>query len=67
MLKSVKHSMASDHELKPTILNSEIVEIFGEDNNGFVKLFYPGFNTVIEYKENRKQKTWQAQIGRAHV
>lgn len=61
MLKSVKHSMASDHELKPTILNSEMVEIFGEDNNGFVKLFYPGFNTVIEYKENRKQKTWQAQ------
>jgi NTP pyrophosphatase (non-canonical NTP hydrolase) len=53
--------MASDHELKPTVLNSDIVEMFGEDNNGFVKLFYPDFNVVIEYKENRKQKTWQAQ------
>lgn len=61
MLKLVKHSMASDHELKPTILNSEMVEIFGEDNGGFVKLFYSDFNVVIEYKENRKQKTWQAQ------
>lgn len=59
-MKNLKHRLASEHDKKPTVSHSDIVSIYGETNADCVKLFYNDQGIVVEYKNNRQNKTWQA-------
>ena len=59
MKKSIKHTLASRNDAKPTINNSEMIKLIGKNYQlDTVTLHYYPYGVSITYKSSRNGTTW---------
>jgi len=58
---SIKHTLASSHDYKPTITIGEVKKLVGENPSEEILLYYNDYNCSISYKSSRGGKTYYAQ------
>ena len=61
MILTIKHTLASHRDNKPTIADGEMRKIIGPEFQGHeVDLFYPSLQETITYHSSRGGKSWYA-------
>lgn len=64
-MKSLKHTLASSRDRKPTIVKGEMERFLGNDfifrTDDSIKIYYPEYRSVVEYKSSRNGSTWYGQ------
>lgn len=64
-MKPLKHTLASTKDRKPTIVKGEMERFLGNDflfrTDDSIKIYYPEYRSVIEFKSSRNGATWYGQ------